>query len=300
MKIAFLILCHTDKQHINRLATKLSNCKFFDVFIHVDKKVNIDSFKEDFNLNEKITFIEDRYNISWGGYSAIEATMALIKSAKTKDKYDRYVLLQGLDYPLKSNQQIINFFEDNKDIEFIRGCNISSSNEKYFYSRTRYYLFYENINIFKKIINKVSFLLDLRIKNGYIFEDKKYAVYWGCAQWALTAECINYILDFYHDHKKFSIKFKYMFPVDELYFHTIIFNSHFSKNTLRKGPEPCKVGLVNWRNLHYFEYKDLIKVFNDSDFEFLIKREELFCRKVTTISSSKLLDMIDNYHQTNI
>ena len=46
-------------------------------------------------------------------------------------------------------------------------------------------------------------------------------------------------------------------------------------------------------NLHYFEYPDLIKVFTEEDYDFLIKKDCLFIRKTTTEKSSILLDMID-------
>ncbi|MDG6885049.1 beta-1,6-N-acetylglucosaminyltransferase [Clostridium perfringens] len=297
MKIAFLILCHIDEKHIERLANKLTKNEKFYVFIHVDKRSNIDKFTDLLKNNKSVIFTEKRYSISWGGYSAIRATMELIKCSMKHGDFDRYVLLQGLDYPLKSNKYIYEFFEQNKDVEFIRGCDISNSKEKYFYSRCRYYLFYEKINLFKKIFNYITYKLDIKLRDGYIKIDKKrYSVFWGSAQWALTRDCIDYIIKYYDNNKKFNKYFKTMFPVDELYFSTIVFNSSFKTHTVQGGCEEEKKGLVNWRNIHYFEYPQKIKVFSLEDFEMLKQRDELFVRKVNSSTSKLLLDKIDEIH----
>lgn len=296
MKIAFLVLCHIDEEHIKRLANKLTEFKFFDVFIHVDLKSDIERFKKLLENNYSVYFVKDRYDVSWGGYSAINATMSLIETAYNNYDYDRYVLLQGLDYPLKSNDELYKFFCENSKVQYIRGCNISASKDKYFYSKCRYYLFYDNRNILKKILNKMSFLFNLKFKSGYIYDEAKYDVYWGSAQWALTGECIKYILEFHKSHKKFNDYFKYVFAADELFFTTIVFNSKYSKFTSSKGPEQENRGLENWRNLHYFEYGSCIRVFTKEDFDMLIETGCLFFRKATTAISSPLLDMIDTKH----
>ena len=291
--IAFLILCHNDPNHIARLANKLVNNRNNDVYIHVDNKCNIKEFKEKIK-SENVYFIDDRVDVYWGGYSSVEATMKLIECSFNKKSYDRYVLLQGLDYPLWSMERIEKFFDENKQVEFIRGCNVSRSKDKYFYEKVKCYWFYDRINIFKKVINKLNRIFSIKIRNGYIdLNNRRYDIYWGSAQWALTGNAIKYILDFYKSKHKFNNYFKHVFPADETYFNTIIFNSHFRTKTINKGEEREKRGLVNWRNLHYFEYGECIRVFNDNDLEEVLKLEEMFIRKVTSNESSILLDSID-------
>lgn len=64
MRIAHLILAHTDPKHIQRLARRLSS--FSDVFIHIDSSVDIELFKEGLNdLN--VYFLEKRFHCEWGG-----------------------------------------------------------------------------------------------------------------------------------------------------------------------------------------------------------------------------------------
>ena len=45
MKIGFLILCHTDPEHIGRLARRLSRTEDSFVWTHVDGKVEAEPFR---------------------------------------------------------------------------------------------------------------------------------------------------------------------------------------------------------------------------------------------------------------
>ena len=293
MKIAYLILCHIDPIHVTRLANKLST-KNTDIFIHVDIECDIEQFKSELKYKKNVYFIDKRVKAYWGGFSAIEAIMNTIMFSKKVNEYDRYVLLQGLDYPIVSNKTIEEFFKNNSDIEFIRGCNITLSKNKKLYSKCKMYWFFDKKNFWKKCINRLNKISGIKIRRGYVsLENKKYYIYWGAAQWALTNECINYIVEFYKNNKKVNKYFKHVFPVDETYFHSIIFNSKFSKKTLKGGPEKENCELVNWRNIHYFEYPNLIRVFNENDYKFLKKQKCLFIRKTTTKESTELLNLID-------
>lgn len=293
LRIAYLILCHNDPQHIFRLCNRLTEETNNDVFIHIDKKIPKEPFYKLMANKSSIYFVEDRVKVFWGGYSSIKATINLIKLARSKSKYDRYILLQGADYPIKSNEEIENFFEKNREVEFIRACNISKSKDKYFYSRWSCFWFYDEINLLKKVINKANRIFNFKLRKKLMINNKMYDIYWGSAQWALTDKCVEYILEFNEKNNYFNQYFKYIFPPDETYFHTIIFNSHFKYKTTNKNVEKEKKYLVNWRNLHYFEYEGSIKVYTSTDYNFLRNRDELFIRKVNTEESKKLLDLLD-------
>lgn len=297
VKIAYLILAHTDPTHIKRLSSVLSNTG--DVYIHVDLKSNIQDFKELLETMKKVYLIDNRIEVFWGGYSLVQATINLMEYAYDRKDYDRYVLLQGLEYPIKSDEFILDFFNKNRDVEFIRACDITNSKNKYFYSKCKYYWSFDNINFVKRLWHKISNIFDLKLRKGYVYIDqKKYNLFWGSGLWALTSECIKYILDFNKKQVEFNKYMKHVLAPDEIYFHSIVFNSDFLKKT-RNGIEEEKEGLVNWRNLHYFEYDKNIKVFSRADFEKIIELDEIFIRKTNTELSSQLLDMLDNNRNNN-
>lgn len=136
--------------------------------------------------------------------------------------------------------------------------------------------------------------IPLYIRSGCYREgEERYPCYWGSAQWALTAECGAFMLDFVKGHPGFVRYYSHIFPCDETFFASILYNSEFARRTAKCGPEPEKRYLVNWRNLHYFEYPKQIRIFRQEDYEFLRQREELFVRKVCTGQSDGLLDMLD-------
>lgn len=295
MRIAYLVLCHADPSHIERLSRKLTSDNTHSyVFIHVDAKADIHGFRESLQGLERVRLLDDRLPVWWAGVSSVKATLLLIKAAASLMDFDRFVLLQGADYPLKSNDAIHDFFQNHEGVEFIRACNATLGRTKYIYSKARYYLFFDRPNLVKKVANKITRLLDLRFQPASITScGANYDIYWGCAQWALTRACIEHILAV-EDEFALCKEFDHRFPADELYFHTIVHNSKFGARTIYGGYESEKTDLVQLINLCYFEYlPGHVKIFDIGDFEALQKLDYLFIRKVATDKSTTLLDEID-------
>ena len=242
MKIAYGILCHTDPNHIGRLAKKLTKNVNSKVFVHVDKKVDITPFENQLLDKKNVYVLSNRVEINWGGYQAIEATINLMQTAKNIFKFDRFVLLQGLEYPIKSGKEIEDFFVKNFDTEFLLAQNISTIDNLEEQHKYRLYYKFGSSSIFWKIINKTNcFLVKKRIvphlKKNYIRDKqgKKMWIYQGCAQFGITYLAVEYILNFNATNPKFNSYFKTMFAPDEAYFHTIIYNSYFINNTPEKS-----------------------------------------------------------------
>jgi hypothetical protein len=292
MNIAHLILAHTNGEQVKRLIRRLAN--FSDVYIHVDAKADISEFIVKDKMPHDVVYIEPRLHCWWGGASAISAEMSMLRSS-IKKHYDRYVFLSGLDYPIKPDNEIIRFFEAHKDVEFIRACCISDSNDYRFYRRCKQIWFFDHINMAKRIWHRFNMISKIPFRSGLIHDgENTNKAYWGSAYWAFTNPCAEYVMDFYDSHQKFNKWFKHSCTVDELYFHTIVHNSEFSKRTLMGGPEPEHRGLVYWRNLHYFDYGNEIRVFDENDFEMLSKLDELYVRKVSGEPLSRLLDAMND------
>lgn len=297
LKIAHLILCHTDFEHIERLVRRL--VPISDVFIHVDKNVDDRMLRACLEKLEGCYFVDKRFHCNWGAWNAVEAEMQLIQEALDHGKYDRVVFLQGADYPIKSNESIVNFYRENETVEFIRGCQVSGSNNPYFWPKCRYILFRNNPNIVKKGWNFACNKLHIKLRDGWIEEGgEKYPVFWGGALWALTGACAAYVLQFYKEHQKFNRWFYYAFAPDELYIVTVVMNSQFRERTCKKGPEAEKAGTANWRCLHVWEYlPGSAKIYTANDFEDLTKKEELYVRKVNSEKSTDLLNMLDQINE---
>lgn len=304
MKIAFLNLCHTDPKIVARVADKLTKNTDFDMYIHVDLKSDIEPFQELLKDNKQVYFTKQRQKVYWGGYHAILATYILLEEALASPrKYDYVVLLQNLDYPIKSNEYIQDFFEKNKGTEYIRGCHIAKTKdwhyaEKYKIYNSRDKDFYLNSHSgFVKLLwdgmNAIRSISTIGFNGVHKENGENIELYYGTAQWAVTRECAEYMVEFKNSHPKFNKRMQHIKFPDEEYFHTIVHNSRFKEHCV-KYDEPVKRWLVNWRNIHYFEFPNTgVVVFTEKDFDKLMSREELFCRKVKSGISDQLLEKID-------
>jgi hypothetical protein len=117
MKVAYLILAHNTPRHLSRLVAALTS-ESSGFFIHVDRKSNEDDFRS--AEGPGVHFAEERVAVYWGDFSQVEATLVILRAALADPRdFDRFVLLSGSDYPLRSASYIEQFFARNADKEFI-------------------------------------------------------------------------------------------------------------------------------------------------------------------------------------
>lgn len=300
MVIAYLILCHNDPDFNYRVAKKLTDGNDNVVYVHVDLKSDIEAFSELETL-KNVHLIKERVNNYWGGFNSVIATMNLFTSSLNSNA-QRFVLLQGTDYPIKSNQYINEFFEKNRNIEFCKGLNLSTSKNKKNYMKVYgYHSFDLNRNEinFKTLSARLFSIfnkLGIKYRNGYFTKkgDEKKSYYWGWAQVALTRECVEYVVSVFNNNEKFNKSIRHKFPPDEIYIPSIIYNSKFRKRTSNKTDIlEKKASNENMLNLTYFEYPIEVKLYkkiDDINIEEL--KDFLFIRKVNS-KSNQLLEFID-------
>ncbi len=305
MKIGYIILCHTEPTLVKRIANKITEGTENIAIIHVDKKVDDLPFKNKLKDNKQVIFCENRKKIFWGGYSSIEATIEALKIALSFN-CSRYVLLQGRDYPIHSNEYIENFFKKNKDVEFLRAYNITKSKRKINYMKCHGFHMFDNINRSKisisTVIAKMFSLLNrvgIKYRKGYYRDyatNDRYDIYWGWGHFALTKSCVEYIITINEEKQDFNKYFKNIFPADETYLQTIVYNSPFAHKTVDKGPvdEENNKTVESMLNLTYFEYPNQVKIMNHIDeIEKIDATRYLFVRKISTEES--FLNQVDDY-----
>ena len=85
--------------------------------------------------------------------------------------------------------------------------------------------------------------------------------------------------------------FKTSFVPSELCIQTLVFNSSFGKQALlHEGDYP---GLSGLTPLHYIDYGRAIKTLTIEELPVLQQSGKMFCRKVVSGASTKLIDEID-------
>ena len=110
MSIAIMVLVHQNENQANRLIKHLS--KGFDIYVHIDKKSSLKIENTD-NI-----FVYKKYKVYWGSLNIVMATLHLMEEAYKKG-YDRYILISGMDLPIKTNKEIVEFFKNNNN-EYIQ------------------------------------------------------------------------------------------------------------------------------------------------------------------------------------
>ena len=254
-------------------------------------------------MRKNVFVLKKRIKTYWGGYSQCKYQYELIdECVESKIKFDYAFFLSGLDYPLWSNGKIKDFLRNNLRKEFIQGMNLTNCyTPPKMQTRVRLYHF-RDLNIRNKFLYRCiygcmrEFLKCVHIvKKNYLIVDKtRKDVYCGSSWWCLSYDCIEYIHTVLSDKNNAYTKyFKTCLAPDELLIQTIVFNSRFKdKALLYEGDYP---GLVNLTPLHYIEYADKIAVYSEQDFDKLISSGKMFCRKLQTGVSDKLIEMINNY-----
>lgn len=288
MKIAYLILAHSDPIELRYLCDRL--VRNADVYVHINKKVNISQFEQEIgkiNCDNKIELIDHREKVNWGGFSIVKATMNLLERALSF-KYDRLILLTGADYPIKTDEYIYQYFENNCQTNFISAQKLDrSSHNLCGYKHYRDCLPISKICSFLiKYFPKCKFI---QRKDYYLQDDKKYNL-WGISpKWALTQDCASYVLNFYKENDKFNRYFEFSHAPDDFYFATVIMNS------------PYKITVDNSVDLFYTEWlpeNKGAKTLTIVDYDKLEKQDCLFAKKFFSTDSEELINRLESLNCT--
>src|SRR5690606_21952914 len=116
MKQAFLILAHNEFEILERLVRVLDDPRF-DIYIHFDKKSKEPPVLK--TKHSRLYILNNRIDVRWGDYSMVEAELILFEAATKRRNYKYLHLLSGVDFPIKSMDQIYDFFDTSKMQEFI-------------------------------------------------------------------------------------------------------------------------------------------------------------------------------------
>ncbi|CAN5147945.1 N/A [soil metagenome] len=286
MKTAYLIQVHNNPQHLNKLISALDT-NYCDFYIHIDSKskVNFDLPKQD-----NIHILKDRVAVSWGGFSQIKASLLLLAEAKNNN-YDYYVLLSGVDYPLKNNIYIDIFFSELKGKEFIDLYPMPLFDKTF--DRVEYFFFEGHQNRFINYAQaKLNYFIRLlKIKRQYPTKYCELTLYAGSQWWALTNNCVEYTLDFVEKNPEFVEFYTHTLCADEMFFQTIIGNSAFKNNVMNACTYTDWTGMPKPAIISKEHLSTLKKEFLDSPFGSK-KKFLLFARKFTD-QSSDIVDIID-------
>lgn len=299
MKYAFLILAHEDPENLRRLIHALDD-PHFDIYVHVSGHADLESYRfSDYALRySRLTVLEQRIRTYWGDMTLVDAMLALYRKARVTDSYDRYITLSGLDYPLRSNREILEALA-NPSREFISARPLGDDLD--FKIRGIYVWKYHLLaRIARHLVCNYHIPMHpkkLRLRKG---DPGKSEVYFSSQWHALSGDCVDYLLRTLEENPHILRFFRWAYAPDELLIPTIVFNSPFADRAIPGAfSTDFEELFVNLPTIHYLRREDKnVVVFREPDFDALIASGKLFCRKVRTGISDTMLDKIDSHRKS--
>lgn len=279
-KVAILLLAHKNPIQVKRLIN-LFDKELFDIYIHIDLKVNI----EDYKINKSnLYYLNERININWGDNTIAEAMVNLLRESSKKN-YIHYVLMSGQDYLIKISKELYKFLSENREYNF---NTLIEKNPKF---KKRYeipYLsFMSNNKFLSKVIKNIYQIITGGKNHTFKFLKRKYrddfSIYFGWNWFSYNQSLVKYIINFLNENPDYNKFMKYVLNSDESYLISIVLNSPFDI-TLRDG-----LTYVDWsegrRNPKTLGLTDLTKL---TDSKYYI------ARKFDIAVDNNVLDALDS------
>ena len=291
-KHAYLIMAHNNFDFLKKELLLLDDERN-DIFIHVDKKakdINMTSVIE--NIKKSKVYFIPRRKIKWAGYSGIQCELELLRSAIKEGQYAYYHLLSGADLPLKSQDEIHEFFFQHQGKEFVSFDRKTPRLEDLNRAK-RYYFIQEIYGRNRKnpillalfILDKISIKAQKVLNVNRFRKEQGLQLQKGPNWFSITHELALYVLKKEPWIKRY---FSYTRSGDEVFLQTIVNNSKFKERLyqdgLTKNNNAC-LRKIDWgRGKPY--------VWRVQDYEELINSGCLFARKFDPGVDEKIINML--------
>ncbi|MEH7526665.1 beta-1,6-N-acetylglucosaminyltransferase [Bacillus sp. JJ1503] len=284
---AYLIVAHNNFDLLQKLIQLLDDTRN-DIYLHVDKKVsNFDSRM--LKVKHSNLRIYQEIKVNWGGASQVKCELFLLSEA-IKEYHQYYHLISGVDLPLKTQDEIHAFFNENQGKEFVHfdSCKVTQSE----INRVKYYHFLQEFctNIKNNTLNKIV----KAIKHLSIFVQKilcinrykgNFQIQKGSNWFSITNDLAVYVVS-----KKSWIQNFIRFTVssDEIFLQTLVANSSFKNklynNKFDNDYRAC-MRYIDWKRGNPY-------IFQSNDFDELINSSYLFARKFNPNIDAEIINKI--------
>jgi hypothetical protein len=294
-KIAYSVLVHKNPKQVSRL---IKNIYSTSDFFHINIFGNNSSEETWNNELEKFKgsnfLVSFNYGKAWGTFQLVDA---MLDSMQKFDcfEYDYLINLSGQCYPLKSVDSIKSFLHK-KSLAYLEQFKMPTDAPKGWGKRGGLdrleYSYYKNpfLILFEKVYNTISRsskydargLIKIPRINRRIPHNLE--PYGGSMWFCLTKKHVDFILEYLKDKPDLIAFFKHSLIPDELFFHTILMNSHLK-------------GTVSNDNLRYIDWTkkgvSLPATLTVEDEDKLLTSSKLFARKFDIELDEHILDLID-------
>lgn len=276
MRVAVLILAHKNPDQLGKLV--LSLVRTFDVFVHIDKKARFNSCDLPRVVNLRVV---KKHKISWGSFAMVEATLDLIRLAGPQN-YARFILISGQDLPIKSNGEILKFYSEHSDTNFMQSLNLKDWDSGGL-ERVTHWHFRSPIGTrgLAKLALRISGFALSTVQKRLGFSRKMEWEFFCGSQWVdLTGETARAILSLTEANPAFLRRFRATTCSDEIFFQTAV---HFLG--LENTCSPAQTRYIDWSSGPEFP-----RTLRISDLEQLQASPALFARKFDSATDNEVID----------
>lgn len=284
---AVLILAHKNLEQVVELCKRLT--PYFNIYIHIDRKtsVNSDVLNE---LDSMHVHYFSKYNVKWGSYNIVLATIMLMKKALENNQNIYFHLISGQDWPMQDPENILNSFNNDNKIymNYFKADSESKAGEKLIWW-VKYYFNYNQINrrsLFGKIYHRVILYSQkaLGINKLKKYHMQSSDIYAGEEWIDIPRDALVYAIKTFDKDINLQKVFETSFCSDEMWLQTILCNSTF-KSRINKNIHRY----INWteKNGSY------PAILDSDDFDEIRKGKYWWGRKISMPVSNELLKKLD-------
>lgn len=279
---ALLITAYKNTEQLIKLIESAS--KNFRVFLHIDKKSNIDI--EEVRRRSPSTQVINEFHITWGGYNHLAAIIALIKMALQDEKITYIHVISGQDMLVRNYAEFDKAFS--KTDRIYMDCRKIDEAGAHIQKRLKYVIpsaNWDREKISVLLINKGTYLL----QRLFHIERKKLGsferIYKGLVWVSMPTTAAQYTVTYADKNPKFMDDLMHTTIPEEFFFQTILMNSAFRENIV------CD-------SLRYMDWNrrngSCPAVLDESDFNKIKERGKYFARKIDPGISGGLINMIED------
>lgn len=279
-KHAYLIMAHHQPEIVQELLYAIDDERN-DIFLHIDSKS-----LQKYDWNALHTYKSNLYrtpsiSVNWGGYSQVKAMLILMEYANNQDDYHYYHFMTGASYPLKTQDEIHTFFDQQDGTCFV-AC---EHNPQRYNHRVQYIhlfnescLFYRSLQSLTKMekIKRVIAIFFIKVQrklNYDHFKSSQMVHKKGLAYWSLPQDAIQYVLS---KKKQMEPYFKYAHPADESYMQTLLFNSPFQSRLYCLENECSENLIITTWPLENMKIQRHAHAFTMEDWKYLHQKDKFF------------------------
>ena len=295
-KHAYLLLVHRNPGQVRNLLRLLDHERN-ELFIHIDANSSMEI--SDLLLEDMISPVHVYKSISvfWSDVSLTEAELFILEKALERGPFEYYHLLSGLDLPLKSQDEILDFYDRNHGKEFVEYQVPGKFVSKPYYDRIKYY---HVLSKYYRMSGRIGKFL------SYIFIGIEYSLVF--LQWLFRVDRIPEGMEFARGSQWFDItdelaryiqakkkwimnQFRMTRASDESFLPLLVHNSKFKDRLYVKtfdGDMHANMRYIDWKRGDPY-------VFRANDFEDLASSDLLFARKFDETMDSEIIRKISNF-----